>query len=230
MKAHNILIALLSIATIGIAANLFFTISNFNEQKDVQLALSKFSTAELTEVNKDTDVTSEVSDSSPIPDDFMFFCPPSGDTVQSAVRDFDQELYVELYLGCTDSNVSLSNRLFLKRVDGRFERALEYSFSNHALTWQFEDMNEQKLVPIANIPWEEIDGFGGDGNSVEVYDITLNGKKLGLLKQPISYRDGGLGGFQEASFELIDVTKGLLTWNGIVYEVSFESGTVKVVE
>lgn len=181
------------------------------------------------EDEKPATTTTESVEQTTFIEQIPLFCPPSGETVKSRLSNLSKQSPIELYLNCGDGAGFSSTHLFFTELTSSTEereKVLYYSLNNQQLEWQFGDNNVQTLSTKPGTPWDSFDGFGGD-NPVEILDLTLNGKELGILSSPIKYDDGGLGGFQGAEFELSSFSQGTLTLGDRIFTIDLENNTIK---
>jgi hypothetical protein len=141
---------------------------------------------------------------------------------------FPQEKTVGLYrlttLQCADANWFFE-ATFVQRAKDASDIVF-FQISNQFLMWHRKGGQRMELRPMGNPPFESFEGFGSE-QPVKVVDFMLNGEKLDLLKTPIHFQDGGLGGLQGALFQVnSNYTGGTLKVGGRSFMVDFVEGAV----
>jgi len=195
--------------------------ANLSDQQAELISLKQAAMVPAITQQPDADKTQGIAQiakselSSYIPDS----CPPGGTYPTTKVKG----IYTLVEMGCADSNWSYGATLVRHAASNK--DLVAFVMSSSDLRWKVAGGEEHVLTAVGDKSWDSFTDFGGD-QPVTIFDLTLDGKRLNLLK-PYVVGDGGLGAFQGVKFfPNQNYTGGKLTVNGLNFVVDFNTVTV----
>ncbi len=160
------------------------------------------------------------------------YCPPSDEyatskTIGSLMNTEDS------YLKCADTNWWYEAHQLTNKQTG--EPVLFYKMSNDSFVWKDKEGEKHTITPFGDVDW--VDDFEGYGSyqPATLTGLLLDTKQVNIDVDPVFYEDGGLGGFQDAEFELVNAPGdpfdiGILTLkDGQSFRIDLRTAEIKLV-